>query len=234
VQYRVPLEQLKRILPPGLAPDEIGRSGSGLISVLVSNATALRLGPLRVPGLHACALVTRAAVRAVWEGEERRADWVMLAESSSRSLGRLSTPTRFTVDEDGDSWSLRCTARDPLGEGWFTARTSAIDKETPAGSLFSSAREADELGLETQGVCDYDLDKGRVTFRPVESIARDVSFCHDFECEFALVRHLTDDLGLAVELDCAVHVRDVRPLRHTTFIARPELGLFSPEARASS
>jgi hypothetical protein len=234
VQYRAPLEQLAGILPPGLGADQIGRSRFGLLSVLVSNATALRLGPLRVPGFHACALISRVAVRAVWEGEERRADWVMLAESSPRGLGRFSSAPRFEVEDDGAVWSLRCTSRDPLGGGWFSARTTEIDKETPPGSVFSSAREADELGLETQGICDYDVAKKSVSFRPVESIARDVSFCHDFDCEFALVRHLTEDMGVALELDSAVLVRDIKPLRQTTFTLRPDLGRFSAGAEAGA
>ena len=105
---------------------------------------------------------------------------------------------------------------------------------TSAGSIFSSAREADELGLETHGICDYDAAKDRISFRPLESIARDVSFCHDYECEFPLVRHLTEDMGLALELDSVVIVRDVRPLRQTAFVLRPDLGRFSAGAEAGA
>lgn len=209
VHYRAPVEDLATLVPPGAEVDPVGRSGCGLLSVLVSgDRRALRLlGPAGCV-VHRIVVRPRNGPRA--SRAEPRAAWVLRAESP-RPLGRGAV--RFEHDEDGEVWATRCTARDPLGSARFEARLSAIDKQAPAGSVFASARELWEFAFALEGTCAHDASRDRLVFRPQDTPERDLSFCHDFDGEFPLVRMLTDELGLGFELDSACQLHDVRPVR---------------------
>jgi len=216
VHYRAPVGSLAPLVPPGADVDPVGRSGFGLLTVMVfgDRRSFAVLGPV---GGVAHRLVVRPR-----EGEgDRRAAWVLRTEST-RPLARGSA--RFEHVEDEHRWALRCTSRDPMGMARFEARLDAIDKQAPEGSIFTSARELWEHAFELDGTCTYHPGRDRLIFRAGEVSERDLSFCHDFAAELALVEALTTDLGLPLELDCASELHDVRAVRGGGPLRRASLG----------
>src|ERR1700737_1479399 len=63
VNFRVPLEQLARILPQAIQPDEIGETGYGMFSMCACDFWVTRLGWVPIPPVRNNDMLCRVSAR---------------------------------------------------------------------------------------------------------------------------------------------------------------------------
>lgn len=214
VNWRVPLDELRRVLPPEIEPDEIPRTGQGLLSMCACDFHVVRLGWLPVPPIRNNDMLCRISTRLRRHGRSLRAYYTLRSDSSSRLLGICGSRfshfrkriSRLERSEDARHYALRCTARDPLGSGRFEAELASLSKQPPPSSRFADAAEATRFVFELDGSCGYDWDSGRLSFQRIEYPDWDVDFCGSARWSFALIDHLVESFGLHLELDCVLHM----------------------------
>ena len=87
VNYRVPVEELRRIMPAALEVEEIGSTGFGLISMCACDFQVVKLGAMPVPPIRNNDMLCRVSVRIRKGSRLYRAYYTLHSESSSRFLG---------------------------------------------------------------------------------------------------------------------------------------------------
>src|SRR6516164_7165940 len=129
VNFRVPLEQLRRVVPEAVQLDEIGDTGLGMLSMCACDFWVDRLGWLPIPPVRNNDMLCRVSTRIRKDGQDFRAYYTLRSDSSSRFLGffgrRFShfrkRVSPFRRVDDGVSYQLECRSDDPLCRGRFTA-----------------------------------------------------------------------------------------------------------------
>lgn len=216
VNWRVPLDRLRRILPSAIEPDEIPGTGQGLLSMCACDFHVVRLGWLPVPPIQNNDMLCRISVRIRRHGRTLRAYYTLRSDSSSRLLGwcgrRFShfrkQISNFRRSEDEQRYRLACEARDPLGCGTFEGRLDALSYEPPATSAFADAAAATRFVFELDGSCGYDWRTRRLSFQRIEYPDWDVQFCRSSNWSFALIDHLVGSFDLPLDFDCVLHMHD--------------------------
>ncbi|TAJ25040.1 MAG: hypothetical protein EPO68_00570 [Planctomycetota bacterium] len=216
VNWRVPLDHLRRVLPASIEPDEVPGTGQGMLSMCACDFHVVRLGWLPVPPIQNNDMLCRISARIRRHGRTLRAYYTLRSDSSSHLLGwcgrRFShfrkQISRFCRREDATSYALECEARDPLGSGRFEGRLDALSKQPPATSAFADADAATRFVFELDGSCGYDWGTRRLSFQRIEYPDWDVRFCHASSWSFALIEHLAASFELPLELDCVLHMHD--------------------------
>jgi hypothetical protein len=209
VNFRVPVPELRRLLPAPIEPDEVRDTGLGVLSMCACDFWVTRMGGLPIPPVRNNDMLCRVSARIPKRGRTYRAYYTLRSDSSSRFIGffgrRFSHFRKQVSDfarvDDGGEYRLECRAADPLGGGALRARMRAVTKEAPAATVFADLREATDFVFNLDGSCGYDYASGRLSFQPITYPEWDMYFCHEVDYRFPLVEHLIGGLGLHAELD---------------------------------
>ena len=159
VNFRVPLDQLRRILPPAIHPDEIRNTGYGMWSMCACDFWGTRLGWLPIPRLRNNDMLCRVSARVRKGPHVYRAYYTLRSDSSSRLLGSFGSrfshfrkrTSRFERVDDGSQYVLRCHAEDPLCRGELRALMTSVGKRAPATTTFKDIREATDFIFNLDG-----------------------------------------------------------------------------------
>ena len=89
VNFRVPLDQLHRIVPEAVQLDEIRDTGFGVLSMCACDFWVSRLGWLPIPPVRNNDMLCRVSAKIRKGGKVYRAYYTLRSDSSSRFLGFL-------------------------------------------------------------------------------------------------------------------------------------------------
>ena len=215
VNFRVPLGELRRIVPDPIDLDEIGQTGLGMLSMCACDFYVDRLGLLPLPRVQNNDMLCRVSARISKRGRVQRAYYTLRSDSSSRFLGffgrRFShfrkEVSSFTRIDDGEHYILECRAEDALCGGRFEARMASVTKERPPSTIFADVEEAKRFVFDLDGSCGYSYEKGALSFQKIDYPPWDMYFCHEARYEFPLIEHLAQTFDLAPEFDCVLFMQ---------------------------
>ncbi len=226
VNYRSPIDRLRRIVPEPLELEELGSTGRGVISMCVCDFRVTRIGLVPVPPLHTNEMLCRVSVRVPKDGATKRAYYTLRSDTSSVLLGLLGgrfshfrkATSAFTRRDDGSVYALKCRADDELCGGEFSAALGTLSKKPPATSCFANVAAATDFLFELDGSCGYDYATDRLSFQEIEYPEWDLSFCHVFRARFPLIEHLERWYDLDLEFDCALFMQNVRQVWRSAWL----------------
>src|SRR3954470_3746578 len=163
VNFRLPLNQLRRIVPDAIELDEIRDTGYGMLGMCACDFWVDRLGLFPIPPVRNNDMLCRVSTK-VRKGENLyRAYYTLRSDSSSKFLGffgrrfshfRKRTSVFERID-DGSQYALRCRAKDPLCGGELRAIMSSVNKLTPDTTTFRDVQEATDFVFNLDGSCGY-------------------------------------------------------------------------------
>jgi len=216
VNFRVPLTELRRIVPEPIQLDEIRDTGLGLLSMCACDFWVTWFGWLPVPPVRNNDMLCRVSAKVRKGGKSYRAFYTLRSDSSSKFLGffgrRFShfrkQVSSFRRVDNGTRYSLECDATDPLARGKFSAVMSTVTKEKPASTVFADVEEAKQFVFDLDGSCGYSYDRDMLSFQKIDYPPWDMYFCHDFDYEFPLIDYLCETFRLRAELDCVLFMRN--------------------------
>jgi hypothetical protein len=228
VNFRVPLAQLRRILPAQIEPDEIGISGLGMLSMCACDFWVSRLGWLPIPAIRNNDMLCRISAKIRKGKAEHRAYYTLRSDSSSRLLGFFGRHfshfrkqvSSFVRVDDGTSYSLECRARDPLCGGLFVAVMNSVGKHKPDTTVFADVDQAKEFIFDLDGSCGYSYERDMLSYQKIDYPPWDMYFCHEYAYEFPLIDYLVREFGLDIELDCVLFMRNTRQVWGTSWLYR--------------
>jgi hypothetical protein len=228
VNFRLPLEQLRRIVPEPIRLDEIRDTGLGMLSMCACDFWVARLGWLPIPPVRNNDMLCRVSTRIRKGGQDFRAYYTLRSDSSSRFLGffgrRFShfrkQVSPFERVDDGAHYSLECRADDPLCRGRFLAVMASVTKEKPTTTVFRDVEEAKEFVFDLDGSCGYSYERGMLSFQKIDYPPWDMYFCHDYRYGFPLIEYLSAAFGLEIELDCVLFMQNTRQTWGTSWLYR--------------
>jgi hypothetical protein len=218
VNFRVPLERLRRIVPDPIDLDEIGDTGLGMFSMCACDFWVGRIGWLPIPQVRNNDMLCRVSTKVRRAGEVLRTYYTLRSDSSSRFLGffgkRFShfrkQVSEFVRVDDGDSYSLENKVADPLCRGKFAAAMASITKERPATTIFTDVDAARRFVFDLDGSCGYSYERGMLSFQKIDYPPWDMYFCHEYSYEFPLMEYVNATFRLEPELDCVLFMRDTK------------------------
>jgi hypothetical protein len=216
VNFRVPLEQLRRIVPGPIELDEIPGTGLGMLSMCAFDFWVDRLGWLPIPPVRNNEMLCRVSARIGQGRNQYRAYYTLRSDSSSRFLGffgrRFShfrkQVSPFVRVDDGLCYGLECRAADPLCRGKFTAIMATVSKDKPATTIFGDVDQARRFVFDLDGSCGYSFERGMLSFQKIDYPPWDMYFCHESTYEFPLIEYLCEKFGLRTELDCVLFMQN--------------------------
>ena len=228
VNFRVPLQQLRRIVPEPILLDEIRGTGLGMLSMCACDFWVGRLGWVPIPPVRNNDMLCRVSTRIRKRDQDFRAYYTLRSDSSSRFLGffgrRFShfrkQVSAFDRVDDGAHYSLECRADDPLCRGKFLAVMASVTKEKPATTVFRDVEEAKEFVFDLDGSCGYSYERGMRSFQKIDYPPWDMYFCHDHRYDFPLIDYLGGAFGLEIELDFALFMQNTRQTWGTSWLYR--------------
>ncbi len=216
VNFRVPLERLRRIVPAAIRLDEIRDTGCGMLSMCACDFWVSRLGWVPIPPVRNNDMLCRVSVKVRKGDHVYRAYYTLRSDSSSHFLGffgrRFShfrkQVSPFVRRDDGSVYRLECRAEDPLCRGELTAVMASVTKDRPETTAFADVDEARQFVFDLDGSCGYSYEKDMLSFQKIDYPPWDMYFCHEFRYEFPLIDHLAEAFGLEPELDCALFMQN--------------------------
>jgi hypothetical protein len=216
VNFRLPLEEVQRLLPPSIQAEEIGSTGFGMIGMCACDFLVPRIGSFRIPPIRNNDMLCRVSTVLRQGGKRLRAFYTIHSVSSSALLGFLGrrfshfrkTRARFTRIDNGEVYALESQSEEPLSTGQLSAQLDSIGYDPPKGSLFSTSQAATDFLFQLDGSCGYQWDTGRLSFQPIEYPDWDISFCHRIEYRFPLIEALVERFRLHLTYDSTVYMHD--------------------------
>lgn len=216
VNFRVPLEQLRSIVPEDIELDEIRDTGYGMFGMCACDFWVSRLGLLPIPPVRNNDMLCRVSTKVRKGSKTYRAYYTLRSDSSSKFLGffgrRFShfrkRRSRFERIDDGTQYVLRCHAEDPLCRGELRAIMSSVNKQTPDTTTFSNVQEATDFVFNLDGSCGYSYERELLSFQKIDYPTWDMYFCHEFEYKFSLVDYMCESFGLDSEFDCVLFMQN--------------------------
>jgi len=216
VNYRAPLDHIRRLLPPGIEPDEIPGTGLGMFGMCACDFWVTRFGWVPVPRIQNNDMLLRISARISKNGVKHRAFYTISSNSSSPLLGflgsrfshfrkRISTFSR--VDND-DVYQLKCTDKEPLARGALTAKMDSISKNKPDSTVFADIEAATDFVFNLDGSCGFNFRRNMLSFQKIDYPEWDMYFCHDAEYDFPMLRHVMDEFKIEAELDCVLFMQN--------------------------
>jgi hypothetical protein len=217
INYRAPVERLRRLVPRSLDVEEIRDTGFGMISQCVCDFHVTKFGWLPIPKTHTNEMLTRISVKVPKKGEWYRAYYTLRSDSSSRLLGLLGghfshfrkAISRFRLKDDGDVYELVCSAEDERCGGFFRGFMRSLSKAKPESSCFADVDEATRFVFQVDGSCGYHFAGNKLSFQRIQYPPWDLRFCHEAEFDFTLLNYLFDAYDLGAELDCVLFMERV-------------------------
>ena len=228
VNFRVPLEQLRRIVPEPIDLDEIGDTGLGMFSMCACDFWVSRIGWLPIPPVRNNDMLCRVSTKVRKGGKSYRAYYTLRSDSSSRFLGffgkRFSHFRKqvagFVRVDDGTTYRLENRATDPLCGGIFEAVMASITKERPPTTIFADVDAAKEFVFDLDGSCGYNYERRMLSFQKIDYPPWDMYFCHEFRYEFSLMDYVNATFGLQPELDCVLFMQNTEQTWGTSWLYR--------------
>lgn len=230
VNFRVPLEQLQRIVPEAIQLDEIRDTGLGVLSMCACDFWVSRLGWVPIPPVRNNEMLCRVSAKVRKHGKLYRAYYTVRSDSSSRFLGffgkRFShfrkQVSPFVRVDDGNYYSLQCRAADPLCQGKLQAVMASITKEKPDTTIFADIEEAKQFVFDLDGSCGYHYGRGMLSFQKIAYPPWDMYFCHDYSYQFPLLEYVCETFGLQAELDCVLFMQNTKQTWGSSWLYRNE------------
>jgi hypothetical protein len=228
VNFRVPLDQLRRIVPQAIQLDEIRDTGLGMLSMCACDFWVSKLGWLPIPPVRNNDMLCRVSARVCKGDKVHRAYYTLRSDSSSRFLGffgkrfshfRKQVSSFIRVD-DGARYALECQSADALCRGKFQAVMASITKVKPDNTLFANIEEAKQFVFDLDGSCGYDYVRGMLSFQKIDYPPWDMYFCHDASYEFPLIDYLCEAFHLNAELDCVLFMQNTRQTWKSSWLFR--------------
>jgi len=228
VNFRVPLAQLRRIVPAPIELDEIRDTGLGMLSMCARDFWVSRLGPLPIPRVRNNDMLFRVSTIVHKAGRPFRAYYTLRSDSSSAFLGffgrRFShfrkQVSPFQRVDDGVRYRLRCRPADPLCGGTFSAEIGSITKATPLTTIFADVDEAKRFVFDLDGSCGYDYARDMLSFQQIAYPPWDMYFCHDYRYEFPLVDYVCQTYGLDADLDSVLFMQQTEQIWGSSWLYR--------------
>ncbi|HWG47631.1 MAG TPA: hypothetical protein VN688_33010 [Gemmataceae bacterium] len=228
VNFRVPLDQLRRIVPEAIQLDEVRDSGLGLLSMCACDFWVSRFGWLPIPPVRNNDMLCRISVKIRKRDKVYRAYYTLRSDSSSKFLGffgrRFShfrkQVSPFVRVDDGRRYRLECHAADPLGRGQFTATLTAVNKEKPSATIFADVEEAKQFVFDLDGSCGFSYERNMLSFQKIDYPPWDMYFCHEYSYEFPLIDYLREAFDLRAELDCVLFLQNTKQTWGTSWLYR--------------
>jgi hypothetical protein len=216
INFRVPLDELQRLLPDEIRAEEVGTSGYGMLGMCACDFWVPRIGMLRIPTVRNNDMLCRISTTLTQGGKSLRAFYTVHSVSSSRLLGALGQRyshfrkrrARFERIDDATTYALQSRSDQPLSCGKISARMDRIAYAAPAGSLYADSFAARDFLFQLDGSCGYQWDTRRLSFQVIEYPEWDISFCHDVSYELPLIDALVREFDLHIELDSTVYMHD--------------------------
>ena len=228
VNFRVPLEQLRRIVPEPIDLDEIGDTGLGMFSMCACDFWVGRLGL----AAHPAGAEQRHALPGQHQGPQGGQGLPRLLHpplglvvAVPRVLRQAVSHFRKQVSsfirvDDGVLYSLECRAADPLCRGKFEAVMASVTKERPATTVFADVEEAKQFVFDLDGSCGYSYERGMLSFQKIDYPPWDMYFCHEYSYEFPLMDYVYETFGLRAELDCVLFMQNTEQTWGTSWLYR--------------
>jgi hypothetical protein len=218
VNFRVPLDQLRRVVPDPIDLDEIGDTGLGMISMCACDFWLGRIGVLPIPPVRNNDMLCRISTKIRKGDKVYRAYYTLRSDSSSRFLGffgkRFSHFRKQVADfvrvDDGTIYRLENNAADPLCRGEFTAVMASITKEKPSTTIFADVDAAQQFVFDLDGSCGYSYEREMLSFQKIDYPPWDMYFCHEYRYQFPLMDYVNATFGLEPELDCVLFMRNTK------------------------
>jgi Uncharacterized conserved protein (COG2071) len=228
VNFRVPLEQLRRIVPEAIGLDEIADTGLGMVSMCACDFWVSRIGWLPIPPVRNNDMLLRISTKIRKGANEYRTYYTLRSDSSSRLLGffgkRFShfrkQVAEFVRVDDGVTYSLENRAADPLCRGKFAAVTASISKAKPATTAFADVDAAKRFVFDLDGSCGYSYERGMLSFQKIDYPPWDMYFCHEYDYDFPLLDYVNSAFGLEPELDCVLFIQNTKQTWGTSWMYR--------------
>jgi hypothetical protein len=228
VNFRVPLDRLRRILPQAVQPDEIRDTGLGMLSMCACDFWVSRLGWLPIPPVRNNDMLCRVSTKVRKRDKVYRAYYTLRSDSSSRFLGffgkRFShfrkQVSPFVRVDDGTHYLLECGAADPLCRGRLQAVLASVQKGKPDTTVFADVEEAKQFVFDLDGSCGYDYGRDMLSFQKIDYPPWDMYFCHEYSYRFPLIDYLCDAFGMRAELDCVLFMQNTKQTWGTSWLYR--------------
>lgn len=228
VNFRVPLDQIRRLLPPGIEPDEIRDTGYGMFGMCACDFWVSRLGWIPIPKTRNNDMLCRVSAKIRKGRETYRAFYTIGSNSSSRMLGFLGQRfshfrkriSDFERIDDGEIYSLRCIDDDPLARGVLRAEISSLSKSSPEGTIFQDIQDATDFVFNLDGSCGYDFAQGKLSFQKIDYPEWDMYFCHRCEYQFPLLDHLIETFEIDATLDSILFMQNTRQTWGSSWLYR--------------
>jgi hypothetical protein len=229
VNFRVSLDQLRRIVPEAIQLDEIRDTGLGILSMCACDFWVSRLGWIPIPPVRNNDMLCRVSTKVRKANHVYRAYYTLRSDSSSRFLGffgkRFShfrkQVSRFERVDDGTHYTLKCQAADPLCSGKLEAVMASVTKARPTTTVFADIEEAKQFVFDLDGSCGYDYECDKLSFQKIDYPPWDMYFCHECSYEFPLIDYLCHTFDLQAELDCVLFMQNTKQTWGTSWLYRP-------------
>lgn len=239
VNYRVPIEQVRRLLPRAVEADEIDSTGLGMVSMCACDFWVTRIGPVPMPLVHTNEMLCRISARVSKRGRSYRTYYTLRSDSSSRFIGTLGGRfshfrkriSRFTKRDDGRTYELTCRADDPISGGRLRIDLTTLSKAPPTTTIFHSVEAATDFVLQLDGSCGYDYDSDRLSLQIIGYPAWDTRFCHDYDFSFNLLEYLFAEFALDAELDHVLYMEKTPQTWGASFLYRPDGSLSTADVQ---
>jgi hypothetical protein len=230
INFCSPLERLRQLVPACLEVEEIRDTGMGMISQCVCDFHVTRFGLLPIPKTHTNEMLCRISVKGHKHGQPFRAYYTLRSDSSSRLLGFLGghfshfrkAISRFNRRDDGEIYELACKADDELCSGFFRGHLRSLSKEKPDTTRFADITEATQFVFQLDGSCGYHFGKGKLSFQKIQYPQWDLRFCHEYQYDFALLKHLFKAYDLQPEFDCVLFMEKVPQVWGSSWLYTPD------------
>ncbi len=228
VNFRVPIDRLRRIVPDAIQLDEIKDTGFGVLSMCASTLVSW-FGWVPFPPVRNNDMLCRISGKVRKGDKVYRAYYTLRSDSSSRFLGffrkRFShfrkEVSPFVRVDDG-----RCVMSSnakrmihSVVENWMPLMSS-VNKEKPDTTIFSGIEDAKQFVFDLDGSCGYDYGRDMLSFQKIDYPSWDMYFCHEFTYHFPLIDYLCDRFDLRAELDCALFMRNTKQTWGTSWLYR--------------
>lgn len=229
VNFRVPLPQLRRLVPEPIELDEISDSDLGILSMCACDFWVSRLGWLPIPPVRNNDMLCRISAKVRKGNEIHRAYYTLRSDSSSHFLGFFGQHfshfrkrvSPFSRVDDGEFYSLECSPNDPLCSGAFRAVMSSVTKEKPQTTIFADVEEAKRFIFDLDGSCGYDYGRGLLSFQKIDYPPWDMYFCHEYTYRFRLIDYLCKTFDLQAEFDCVLFMQNTKQTWGSSWLFRP-------------
>lgn len=218
VNFRAPLDQIRKLLPAAIEPDEIRDTGFGMFGMCACDFWVNRFGWIPVPSIRNNDMLFRVSARVRKGDATYRAFYTIGSNSSSRVLGFLGQRfshfrkriSGFERVDNATEYALSCIDADPLAQGRLSAEMGSLSKTRPDSTIFTDIQDATEFVFNLDGSCGYDFAKDRLSFQRIDYPEWDMSFCHNCVYDFPLVQHIIDSAGIDAEFDSVLFMESTR------------------------